>query len=189
VTLAADRRWQRFTDTTYRCPCCGNPVQGMLDVGYDHPDLWPHVSYRKNGGTVVVEQDVLTADFCSIGETFHIRGLLSVPIKGTDATFAFGPWARVPAETFRAHHVAFGTEAETELGTRFGNLANELPGFNGSTDLALSIRFPGGSDRPQFTTATPSALSEAQTVGISFDTLLDIYATFGHDLRPHLGKA
>lgn len=189
MTLAADRRWQRFTDTTYRCPCCDNPVQGMLDVGYDHPDRWQHVSYRKNGGTVAVGLDVLTADFCSINETYHIRGLLSIPIKGADASFAFGPWARVPAETFRAYYSAFGTEAEATLGPCSGHLANELPGFEGSSELALSIRFLGGPDRPQFSIAVPSALSEAQTAGMSFDKLLDIYAAFGHDLRPHLGEA
>ena len=189
MVLAPDRRWQRFTDTSYRCPCCGKPVQGVLDVGYDHPDAWPHVSYRKNGGTVMVGQDVLTADFCSIGDARYLRGLLSLPICGTDASFAFGPWARVPSDTFGAYHSAFGTEKETHLGIRSGWLANELPGFPTSTDLQLSIHFVGGSDRPQFVMATPSALEDAQSQGISFDQLLDIYATFGHDLRPHLGEA
>jgi hypothetical protein len=189
VASAMDRRWQRFTDTSYRCPCCGMPVQGVLDVGYDHPDAWSHVSYRKNGGTVMVGQDVLTADFCSIGDTFFLRGLLSLPIRGTDANFAFGPWARVPPDTFRAYHAAFGTANEAALGFRQGDLANALPGFPDGAGTALRIRFLGGSDRPQFAPDATSALGQAQTGGISFDSLLDIYATFGHDLRPHLGDA
>jgi hypothetical protein len=189
MALAPDRRWQRFTDTRYRCPCCGQPVQGVLDVGYDHPDAWRHVSYRKNGGTVMVGQDVLTADFCSIGDQFHLRGLLSLPVRNTDARFAFGPWARVSAETFRAYHAAFGTEEETRLGHHSGVLANELPGFPNSANLQLSIHFVGGTGRPQFVLPTPSALENAQSQGLSFDLLLDIYAATGHDLRPHLGEA
>jgi len=189
MALAPDRRWQRFTDTSYRCPCCGKPVQGVLDVGYDHPDAWPHISFRKNGGTVAVGQDVLMADFCSIGDQFYLRGLLSLPIRDTEAQFAFGPWALVEPETFRAYHTAFGTDKETDLGIHSGWLANDLPGFPDSIDFQLSIHFVGGSERPQFVMGTRSALEQTQSQGISFDRLLDIYATFGHDLRPHLGEA
>lgn len=189
MTPIFDRRWHRFTDTSYRCPCCGKAVQGVLDVGYDHPDAWSHVSYRRNGGTVRVGQDVLTADFCSIGEKFYLRGLLALPIRDTDASFAFGPWARVPPETFRDYHAAFGTEAESRLGSRSGWLANDLPCFPGCTDDEVTIRFVGGTDRPQFVLNGPSELEHAQANGISFDRLLDIYAAMGHDLRPHLGEA
>jgi hypothetical protein len=186
---APDRRWQRFTDKSYRCPCCDQHVQGVLDVAYDHPDTWQHISYRRNGGTVMVGQDVLTADFCSIGEQFYLRGLLSLPVRDTYANFAFGPWARVSAETFRSYHAAFGTEDETFLGLHSGILANELPSFPSSANRLLSIHFVGGTERPRFVVQTPSALKNAQAMGLSFDLLLDIYAAMGHDLRPHLGEA
>jgi hypothetical protein len=186
---ATDMRWQKFTDASYRCPCCGKQVQGVLDIGYDHPDAWPHVSFRRNGGTVTVGQDVLTADFCSIGAACYLRGLLTLPIRDTDAIFAFGPWARVSSDTFRAYYSAFGTTDEAALGSRPGELANALPSFPGSAGTALHILFPGGSDRPQFAADTSSALGHKQAEGISFDNLLDIYTTFGHDLRPHLGEA
>lgn len=189
MALALDRRWQRFTDTDYRCPCCGKAVQGVLDVGYDHPDAWPHASYRKNGGTVTVGQDRLTADLCWSGNRFYVRGLLALPIRGTDATFAFGPWAEVSSPTFEAYRAVFGTPAEAALGASPAHLANALPGFPDSAGLPLMIRFAGGTDRPQFTVSEPSHLNAAQRDGIGFDDLLDIYATFGHDLRPHLGEA
>lgn len=186
---APDRRWQRFTDSDYRCTCCGKAAKGVLDIGYDHPDSWPHISFRKNGGTVTSGRDRLTADLCSIGDSSFLRGLLTLPIQGTDAAFAFGPWACVPSQTFDAYRAAFGTAEESRLGTRPARLANALPGFAGSAGLALSIQFVGGTARPQFTVTEASDLGTAQRDGISFDALLDIYATFGHDLRPHLGEA
>lgn len=191
MALATDRRWQRLTDTDYRCPCCGLVVQGVLDVGYDHPDVWPHVSYRRNGGTVTVTvgQDTLTSDLCSIGNRFYVRGLLAVPIRGTDATFAFGPWAEVSSPTLKAYRAAFGTAEEAALGACRGHLANVLPGFSDGAGLPLMIRFLGGPDRPQFTITKLSHLAASQRDGIGLDDLLDIYATFGHDLRPHLGEA
>lgn len=163
-------------------------MQGVLDVGYDHPDAWPHASYRRTGGTVTVGQDRLTQDLCSTGDRLYLRGLLTLPIQSTDVSFAFGPWAEVPTETFQAYRAAFGTDAEAALGARQARLANALPGFPGSVGLALTIRFSGGSDRPQFAVHPPADLGTAQRDGISFDQLLDIYATFCHDLRPHLGE-
>ncbi|MDP3196392.1 DUF2199 domain-containing protein [Tabrizicola sp.] len=185
MALAPDRRWQPFTDTKCRCPCCGKPVQGVLDLGYDHSDTWPHLSHRMNGGTVTVGQDKLTADFCSVADLFYLRGLQSLPIRGTDAALAFGAWAEVPTEPSHANRAVVGTPAETALGTRPARLANTLSGFPGSAGLTPTSRFLDAAERPQFTVADPSALGVAQQDAFS----VDIYASFAHDLRPHLGVA
>lgn len=160
-----------------------------MDVGYDHPDAWPHASFRRTGGPVAVGQDLLMADFCSVGDRFYLRGLLSLPIMGTDSTFAYGPWAEVAPKTFQDYRRTFGTDAEASLGRRAAHLANALPGFTGSLGLGLEVHFLGGTDRPRLEATASSDLREAQIEGINFDLLLDIYASFGQDLRPHLGEA
>ena len=40
--LDLDARWRRFHDEDRECPCCGRRFNGIFDVGFGHPDAWPH---------------------------------------------------------------------------------------------------------------------------------------------------
>ena len=101
MELANDPRWQRFNDSSRPCPCCGRTFDGVFDIGYDHPDPWPHGNRAESGQDVLsVGVDELGTDLCSFGKYRFIRCVLPIPIIGTDQRFAFGPWGSVNPDNF-----------------------------------------------------------------------------------------
>lgn len=189
MKLADDPRWQRLNDATFRCACCGESLPGMFDIAYDHPDHWPHGSLRNSGQTALRHDgDFLNADLCDLGDDRFIKGLVELPLIGSDRVFAFGAWVSLHPENFDAYVDAYGTDREHGLGPYFGWLCNALPLYGNADVLETSVHFHGGTRRPSIrVTDTRTDLARDQTAGISLDRLLDIYAASGTDLRPHLG--
>lgn len=182
--LALDSRWRRFNDETRACPCCGQTFGGIFDLGYDHPDAWPH-GPRDGGETVTLGSDRLGAHLCSFSGRYFLRCVLALPIKGAGDSFSFGPWAEVSLDTFEtylksAEGPAF---AQTE-----GLLANALPLFEADAQTPITLAVTTADRCPEIKPHPGGALADAQTNGISFDDLLDIYAASGQDIRPHLTR-
>ena len=183
--LDLDSRWKRFNDTGRACPCCGETFSGIFDLGYAHPSDWPHAD-PDEGGEVVEGEDRLNADLCRYAGRYFLRCVMMIPVQGSDEHFGFGLWAQVSEEVFRNY---LGTYDDPPADFRGGNglLANVLPGFTDEDMVPLVLAPVSGdaSTRP-LVMAEAGALHEAQTQGISFDRLLDIYAEAGRDIRPHL---
>lgn len=181
--LALDSRWRRFNDPDRRCPCCGRRFSGIFDIGFAAPDAWPHPP-RADQSDLVVGTDRLTSEFCRIGQSYFLRGVMVFPLRGTDEGFSFGPWAEVSKPVFDACLDAIANP-DHAFPPAEGLLANELPGFAEAFGTVLNLGLPDPAQRPLLR-ALDGPLSSAQADGLTFDSLLDIYADFGDDLRPHL---
>ena len=188
MSLASDPRWQRFNDSKRPCPCCGRTFNGVFDIGYDHPDPWPHGNRAESGEDVLsVSKDTLSADLCRMGPHRFIRCVLRLPIIGSDQSFAFGPWGSVNPENFDTYvrHELSGTLSEFE--GCFAWLMNTLPGFEFDDWLPCNLVIEDPQARPVLEVHDGShELARLQEDGITFDQLLDIYAAAGQDIRPHL---
>lgn len=191
--LDLDARWRRFNDPDRACPCCGRQFSGVFDIGFDHPTDWSH-GERGDEAFLKVGDDQLTADLCRAGDGRFLRAVISLPIQGSDDEMLhISPWVRPDAATFYSYLDSF--DGGTPPAPSEALLANQLPGFEDETDapLPVTLHFPGPDSRP-IATALPadpdssgdSPLAKALKQGISFDQLLDIYAAFGQDIRPHL---
>ncbi|MDJ1007210.1 MAG: DUF2199 domain-containing protein [Paracoccaceae bacterium] len=189
--LSTDPRWLRFNDKDSPCPCCGRVFQGVFDLGYDHPDPWPHGNRAERGmESFEVGDDRLTSDLCSIGPHRFIRALLPLPIKGSDQTFAFGPWGSVNPENFDRWIAACQADGFSDFEGCFAWLMNKLPGVEMDDWLPCDlIPHEDPSKRPALFVHDGHPLAVWQEQGISFDHLLDIYAAAGQDIRPHLMDA
>lgn len=181
--LALDSRWRRFNDATRACPCCGQTFHGIFDLGYNHPDDWPHAD-REGSETVVVGDDKLGADLCTFAGRNFLRCVLTLPVTGADDSLSFGPWAEVSGDTFQSYLASFNGAAFAQSD---GLLANALPLFK-AEQLGPVILSQITAEQCPAATATDGPLAKAQTNGISFDALLDIYAAAGQDIRPHLTR-
>lgn len=181
--LDLDARWRRFNDPDRACPCCGRRFSGIFDIGFDAPDDWPYGS-RTGDDDLEVDEDRLGAEFCRITGRYFIRCVLSLPLRGSDDSFAFGPWAEVPEPVFRAYLATIDDPA-APFAPADGLLANALPRFEDERGTAVTLTLPDPAQRPLLT-LSEGPLAEAQTNGVSLDDLLDIYAAFGDDIRPHL---
>lgn len=188
MELANDPRWQRFNDSSRPCPCCGRVFDGVFDIGYDHPDPWPHGNRAESGqDTLSIGTDTLSADLCRFGEHRFIRCVLPLPIQGTDQMFAFGPWGSVNRQNFDRYVQAELSGTLTEFEGCFAWLMNVLPGFEFDDWLPCNLVIEDPTQRPVLEVHDGShELAELQENGITFDQLLDIYAATGQDIRPHL---
>ncbi|CUH68410.1 hypothetical protein TG4357_03553 [Thalassovita gelatinovora] len=184
--LDLDARWRRFNDPDRQCPCCGQSFSGVFDLGFDHPSSWLHEA-RDDRPFVKVGEDQLAPDLCRHGEDRFIRVVLSVPIQGSDDVFHMTPWVRLDPDAFYAYLDTFDGKDAPSIDECPADLANTLPGFEDATSapLPVMLHFPDADVRP-VATAQSGPLAQAQSDGISFDQLLDIYAAFGQDIRPHL---
>ena len=189
MSLDQDPRWQRFNDGETPCACCGRVFHGVFDIGYDHPDPWPHGNRAESGQEVLaVGTDSLSADLCRWGEHRFIRSVLQLPIKGSDQTFAFGPWGSVNAENFDRYVRADLEGKLDDFEGCFAWLMNRLPGFHFDNWLPCNLLVRDAGERPILEVHDGSHdLAALQEDGITFDQLLDIYAAAGQDIRPHLG--
>ena len=186
--LDLDKRWQRFNDASRTCPCCGEAFSGLFDIGFDHPDIWPHGDRTAQGvEELQVGEDRLSADLCRLDEHRFIRCVLPLPIRGSDEVFYFGVWASVHPDSFYAY-------VDDSLGTGpafegcFGWLQNDLPDIGPDGSVPCDVLPGDDGERPRLMAQSDSPLAALQADGISFDTLLDIYAASGQDIRPHLMK-
>ncbi len=180
--LALDARWRRFNDNTRIGPG-GQPFSGIFDIGFDHPDSWPHGAPRDAGqAELQVGDDKLSADLCKLGDDRFVCAMLSLPVRGADESVNLAVWALVPNEAFYAY-IDFATGETEAFPTCEALLVNALPGFDGETTCTLTEGAKG--ERP-ILIAQDGPLKVAQEGGISFDDLLDLYAGCGQDIRPHL---
>ncbi|MHA3915050.1 DUF2199 domain-containing protein [Halovulum sp. GXIMD14793] len=182
-----DQRWQRLMDPDYQCECCGTNFSGLIDISFNHPATWPHDA-RKTQNAVAVGEDRLGANLCSIGEARYVRCSLRLPVQGTDQVFAYGVWAQLGLTDYDAYLAHF--DGDTDFDGCFAWLANPIPGWEVESALPCDL-IPGPlGQRPSLTVHEESGhpIAPAQDNGIDFETLLDIYAAAGKDIRPHLGE-
>lgn len=188
MTLLEDPRWQRFNDGNYACSCCGKSFSGVFDIGFDHPDPWPHGNRQSTGQDILqVGEDVLGPDLCQIGEHRFIRCVLMLPLKGGDQKFAYGAWASVNPDNYGRYvqHDWDGTLGNFE--GCFAWLMNRLPGFEMQDWLPCDLLVEDPAERPRlYVHDDAHRIAALQEEGITFDQLLDIYAAAGQDIRPHL---
>lgn len=184
--LDLDARWRRFHDRDRRCPCCGQQFFGVFDIGFDHPEGWPHAA-RADSGQEVIEagQDQLGADLCRIGDQRFIHAILTLPIRGSEELFHYGVWTGVHPDDFRRYVLAWQSDDWSGFSQCPGWLMNVLPGFESNEPHTCELRQDDPATRPRLL-VQDGPLAVAQEKGISFDELLDIYAASGLDIRPHL---
>lgn len=179
--LDLDARWKRFNDDTRACPCCGRMFSGIYDIGFDHPAAWPHPE-RGDQPFVKAGEDQLSPDLCRLGETRYLRAVVTLPVQGADEAVLITPWVEVPAPLFYAYLDSWDDASAPLPPESPVLLANDLPGYEAQS---LHLSFPSREQRPKLR-AQDGSLAQAQTQGISFDQLLDLYAACGDDIRPHL---
>jgi hypothetical protein len=184
--LALDSRWRRLHDPEWVSPKSGRSFGGLIDIGYDHPDLWPHGDLQESGLEILeIGDDKLAADLCRCDGMRFVRAVLALPIRGSEEAVQFAVWAHLADADFY-QYLDDASGAQTGFAGCVSWLMNDLPGFETETAFACQL-IPGESAAARPTlTVTEGPLKAAQAEGISFDTLLDIYAETGNDIRPDL---
>lgn len=149
---------------SFTCSCCGEAYRGLPSFGCIAPDY-----YRGETAAGRGEACSLTEDLCTVGgQYFFVRGVLEVPILGTDTCFGWGVWSSLSEANFKRYVALFDAEEVAEEAPYFGWLSNRLPEYPSTLNLKLDVHLQNGGLRPLFELHPQDhPLAEEQRTGIS----------------------
>ena len=135
-----------------------------------------------NDALLKTEEDVLTEDFCRLGEDRLVRGLVEIPLLGLETPLSIGVWSSLSIQNFDRYVATFDEGNQSSLGPMTSWLCNPVPG---------DARFPDpvwleprdGRIRPAIKFAEDThPLWAAQRDGLGYDDLAKLLRTYGHDI-------
>lgn len=127
--------------------------------------------------------DVLTDDFCRIGDLHFLRCVLAVPlIGGEDAEFVLGTWAGVSAEDFSEYLDLFELRETEALGKRPAWLSNAIPPDMGDPVAGMLHMRPEGHYPELKISESSHPLHALQKNGAHLEELFDLLYSYGHDM-------
>lgn len=164
----------------FKCSCCGGWHEGLPDLAFAAPAYYEQLS-DEHKRTHARKSD----DFCSIDdEDFFIRGVLLIPILGSDAHFGWGAWVSLSRENFRRYLELYDAPDPTGEGPYFGWFSNTLPWYPDTLSLKTNVHLQPYPDRPLIELEpTDHPLSIHQRNGIDLSTLQQIVEANIHSSR------
>jgi hypothetical protein len=124
--------------------------------------------------------DFLDADLCvwtddAGRESFFIRGVLELPVVGSDQVFAYGVWSSLSEDSFRRVVELWEDPLRVEEPPYFGWLSNSIPDFPDTLNLPLSVVTRDLELRPTFELHDGGhPLVTAQRHGVTLDFVREI---------------
>jgi hypothetical protein len=166
---------------SYICATCGQSHHELpLSFAPDFPDRFANMTADDRENRAVIGSDQCIID----SEEFYIRGLLEIPIIGSEEKFLWGLWARIHEEVFDEFQDSWEQEGREDLHGPFkGRLANSLSAYPETLNLKLTIRVQRLGQRPLFfVDETDHQLAIAQARGMTREETSNLVSTLLHAL-------
>jgi hypothetical protein len=173
-----------LTDLRWKCGSCDEWHTGpCLDFSYGAPIHWTDEHERENDKSSLLpswigkkRKTFLNEDFCVIDdEHFFIRGLLNLPIIGTDQNFGWGLWGSLSRENFKKVLAMYDDSERAKLLPMFSWLSNEIPEYPTTLNLKMYVHVQKPGCRPLFELEpTNHPLSQEYQNGISSERVREI---------------
>ena len=141
----------------WKCGTCEKWHTGVPDFGYDTPDPWTDEDeekheksrlrsiLRKKPKTWRDEDYAVRND-----EEFYVRGLIHLPIVGTDQHFRWGVWGSLSRDNFYKLHAMDDDPKRVELGPMFSWLSNWIPEYGEVENIKMQMHPQEPGMRPHF---------------------------------------
>lgn len=159
------------SDRGFTCSCCG-ARHGELPMSYTAaaPDVW-------DPGFTDADDCLLSSDQCVIhAQHYFVKGLIEIPVIGTDDVFSWGVWVSLSRENFSRAADLWDTPGREAEKPYFGWLTTELPAYPSSTlNLKTNVHTRPVGERP-FVELEPTdhPLAVEQRTGITLDRVREI---------------
>jgi hypothetical protein len=150
----------------FRCETCGKEHDTLpLDLGYDYP-----ADFFRIPASEREQRIVYNGDLCSIDKQEHYaRGILALPIKGSDQEFRWGVWARIQRGDLKRYLDLWNSDAAADEPVFPGQLSGGIPVYPGTDGLAVEVKLMVRK-RPRFFVVDPDhPLAIAQREGVSWE--------------------
>lgn len=154
----------------FQCHTCGKWHDGLpLDYGYNRPDYW-----SENLSTDA--DSFLSSDFCVIkNRDYFVRGLIEIPIVGTDQSFRWGVWSSLSKANFDRITKLWHDPQLLNEPPYFGWLSNSISFYPQTLNLKASVHSSTIKERPYLTLEpTDHPLSFEQRNGMTQERVREI---------------
>lgn len=165
----------------FHCSNCGKWHDGLpLDWAFDAPIYWTQILEAERA-----ERGHLNPDFCSIDDRdFFVRGLIEIPIIGSQDPFRWGAWVSLSQKNFYRMLELWDNLKIVEEPPYFGWLSNNIPVYPDTLGLKTNVISRNEKDRPYIhVQLTDHSLAVEQHNGITLERVANIAAIMMHDSR------
>jgi hypothetical protein len=178
-----DVSFDDLSSLRWKCGSCEEWHYGpCLDYSYDSPLYWTSEndeaneigffdSEKKGLPTTFLNEDICVLD----GEHYFVRGVIQLPIIGTDQTFTWGVWGSLSRENFEKVLLMNDDPKRIELPPMFSWLSNRIEEYPDTLNLKMHACIQELGTRPIFELEpTDHPLSQEYHHGITPERVRDI---------------
>lgn len=158
----------------YKCSFCGEMHDDLpMDVAFRKPEDYFKVPEHERAKRIVITEDLCAID----NQTFIIRGIMPVPVKGQKRDFVWGIWVIVDEKEFYRYAALFHVDATREPPMR-GWLSATIPGYPPTYMLEADVYLSTAKERPTIVLReTDHPLFKEQDKGITMKRVHEILHT------------
>ena|SRR5271163_1927971 len=165
----------------YRCNTCGQYYTGIpFSFAADFSDQYANLSKQERDLRTTIGSDQCIVD----SQSFYVRGLVEIPIIGSDQEFLWGVWALIREEIFDEISDCWELEGrEKKYGPYKGRLANSLSIYPETLNLKLRIVLQPVGVRPLFILEDDQhtlGLQQQQSSGITQEQAIELASFLLH---------
>lgn len=178
-----DVSFDDLADLRWKCGSCEEWHYGAcLDFSYSSPVYWTEELDEENqiglieSGLKRLPQNALNEDICIVdGEHYFIRGIIHLPIVGTNETFRWGVWGSLKRENFEKLLALNDDPKRVELPPMFSWLSNQIDEYPDTLNLKMYAHIQELGARPTFEIEpTEHPLSQEYYNGITPERVREI---------------
>jgi hypothetical protein len=191
-SVLGDPRWQAFNGAGFACSC-GERHVGLFPIHMHTPIGWQGSKDYANDDDLRMDGDFLSASFCVWeGKYFAMRMRLPLQIRGAaPEAFMYTVWASLNRADFEGYVAARRSGKLNNKAKAQARLVNRIGGFHPTTNL-MGIAFQQEDGGPPLLLVVGQQpdndvnhrLIHEQRDGIGVDRMLELFAEYGHDMRP-----
>jgi hypothetical protein len=143
----------------WKCGSCEEWHTGpCLDFGFDEPAYWGEEQEKESRWANLIpiaikkpSGNFLNTDLCVINkEHFFVRGVILLPIIGTNESFRWGVWGSLSRENFETLLKMDDDPKCTELPKMFSWLSCQIPEYPDTLNLKMYAHIQEPGVRPHF---------------------------------------
>jgi hypothetical protein len=152
----------------FRCSVCGEIHDALPEIGYLRPADYFEVPPDEREERIYLTEDICVID----NEHFLVRGVLPVPIKGTDAEWSWGVWAILFRRDFERYLELWDASEADEEPPFGGRLSGGVEAYPDSDGLKVGVYLQSGNQRPIFEVVSEDhPLGVAQREGVTMEQI------------------
>lgn len=163
--------------TYFECETCGKTHEGLPDLVMPAPYYWYTIPIEEREKRSRLDKETCVID----DEDYFVRGVLLIPIVGTDERLGYGVWTTLSKQNFDRFVEIGGHLGPEPSGPFFGWFSVRLPGYPDTVGLKAMVRLQEAPLRPLVELEpTDHTLSIEQRIGMTLARAKDLSRAAWH---------